>query len=154
METRSAFLDFCKGNPLVASGFPSQRTNDAALWGFLYVALWRHSNGHDSGFSHILGVHLNMPTFPRSMLSANLHNMASLLFPSVFLHEEDQNRTRSFTDFWKYLLQETGYMHIQATKPDTIGKKRLFYCVPKKVSMWKFRSVLIVNQDIVVWLNY
>lgn len=42
-------------------------------------------------------------------------------FPSKFIDEKYIDFYSSFTDNFKYLLQETGYMHIQVTKPDTIG---------------------------------
>ncbi|PIK47258.1 Epoxide hydrolase 1, partial [Apostichopus japonicus] len=43
-------------------------------------------------------------------------------FPSlVVTSERDQKRMFPFKDYVYTLLRETGYMHIQATKPDTIG---------------------------------
>ncbi|XP_041778621.1 juvenile hormone epoxide hydrolase 2-like [Anopheles merus] len=83
-------------------------------WGSLignYIATYFQSN--------VLGVHLNMCSimtplsYPKMFLAA--------LKPSLFIDEQ-------YTDFYfplsaKFanIIEETGYMHIQATKPDTIG---------------------------------
>lgn len=46
-------------------------------------------------------------------------------FPKWYFGNDDYqkqwNKLFPFGDQWKFVLQETGYMHIQATKPDTIG---------------------------------
>ena len=36
METVSALLDLCEGNPTVTGGFPSQRASNVELWCFLW----------------------------------------------------------------------------------------------------------------------
>ena len=59
---------------------------------------------------------------PSPTLPANLHAAAALLLPSVFLDDEDRKQTHSLMEIVTILAQETGYMHIQATKPDTVGK--------------------------------
>ncbi|XP_017471734.1 PREDICTED: juvenile hormone epoxide hydrolase 1-like [Rhagoletis zephyria] len=43
------------------------------------------------------------------------------LFPRLYLDSEQREFFRSFSDEKSYLLEETGYVHLQATKPDTIG---------------------------------
>uniref|UniRef100_A0A182QWG9 Epoxide hydrolase n=1 Tax=Anopheles farauti TaxID=69004 RepID=A0A182QWG9_9DIPT len=83
-------------------------------WGSLignYMATYFQAN--------VLGVHLNMCSimtplsYPKTFLAA--------LRPSLFIDER-------YTDFYfplgskfSNIIEETGYMHIQATKPDTIG---------------------------------
>lgn len=68
---------------------------------------------------HVLGIHQNMCTSSniKSMLKGFLYNMA----PSIFLDEEDAKHHQSLKTLWSFILEETGYFHIQATKPDTVG---------------------------------
>lgn len=42
--------------------------------------------------------------------------------PSLVLDPADHNKLYPFGEKFLFLLQESGYMHIQATKPDTVGK--------------------------------
>jgi len=68
---------------------------------------------------HVRGLHLNMMPgiTPGSLLKTILaKNVAGLKY--LIVDEEDQAK-----DLFPlgYLLQETGYMHIQGTKPDTVG---------------------------------
>ncbi len=66
---------------------------------------------------------------PRSFV----HQFAAWAFPSLFLSQEDQNVFKTIAEKIPFLLQEFGYMHLQATKPDTIGKDILkvnfLYCI-------------------------
>ena len=48
METFSALLALCQGNPLVADGFPSQRTSNVELLFFFSVNLSKLLNKHSS----------------------------------------------------------------------------------------------------------
>ncbi|XP_067629946.1 juvenile hormone epoxide hydrolase 1-like [Eurosta solidaginis] len=43
------------------------------------------------------------------------------LFPNFFLNAEQRDFFRTFSEENSYILEETGYLHLQATKPDTIG---------------------------------
>ncbi|KAJ2950976.1 hypothetical protein O0L34_g5353 [Tuta absoluta] len=64
----------------------------------------------------ILGFHTNMPlsSMPKSMVKLLL----SALVPFLFEHSE---RVFPLPKTLAYLVRETGYFHLQATKPDTIG---------------------------------
>uniref|UniRef100_A0A914WPN8 microsomal epoxide hydrolase n=1 Tax=Plectus sambesii TaxID=2011161 RepID=A0A914WPN8_9BILA len=69
----------------------------------------------------ITGLHNNMPfvaspTFAQVMVK---HIVASF-FPSLILDTEDIGRLKPIKQYFLDLLQETGYYHIQATKPNTI----------------------------------
>ncbi|CAD5118344.1 DgyrCDS7054 [Dimorphilus gyrociliatus] len=68
----------------------------------------------------IEGMHVNMgiPAYARK--SALIKYYLSQLFPSSFLDEIDSAKTTFIGSFFNVLL-ETGYFHIQGTKPDTVG---------------------------------
>ena len=46
METFSALLSLCVGNPLASSGFPSQRDSNADLWCVFVISLKKLLNKH------------------------------------------------------------------------------------------------------------
>ena len=60
--------------------------------------------------------------FAVNTLGSNLKLLVANLFPSLVVEEKDYAKINMGYKF-KFLLEETGYMHIQATKPDTVGKK-------------------------------
>ncbi|XP_052898987.1 juvenile hormone epoxide hydrolase 2-like [Anopheles moucheti] len=68
---------------------------------------------------NVLGVHLNMCSvntalsYPKTFLAA--------LRPSLFIDEQYTDYYFPFGTKFANIIEETGYMHIQATKPDTIG---------------------------------
>ena len=68
-----------------------------------------------------MGVHLNM--YSASMYDglANLHNMVGGMFPSLIFDKVDADLIRRNPPFLN-LLKESGYLHLQATKPDTVGE--------------------------------
>uniref|UniRef100_A0A1B0CI09 Epoxide hydrolase n=2 Tax=Lutzomyia longipalpis TaxID=7200 RepID=A0A1B0CI09_LUTLO len=66
-----------------------------------------------------LGYHSNMcgampPTYAIKTFIASLH-------PTYFIPEEHVNFFYPFWSKFGFILEESGYMHIQCTKPDTIG---------------------------------
>lgn len=68
------------------------------------------------------GIHLNLvcPSFerPKSMAIALIGNyFPSLVFSQPVYQEEGLNFGARILN----LIKESGYMHIQATKPDTVG---------------------------------
>ncbi|KAK7791256.1 hypothetical protein R5R35_005580 [Gryllus longicercus] len=67
----------------------------------------------------VLGYHSNM-CFVNSPL-ATVKQIISSIWPSLFIDEDKISNFRSFGERLMYLLEETGYMHLQSTKPDTIG---------------------------------
>lgn len=68
----------------------------------------------------LLGVHSNM-CFTNS-LSANLKVLLGSLWPTLIVDEAHVDKVYPFGQHFAYLLEEMGYMHLQATKPDTLGK--------------------------------
>ncbi|XP_022240816.1 epoxide hydrolase 1-like isoform X1 [Limulus polyphemus] len=71
---------------------------------------------------NVLGVHLNFVAVQGGFASKMKH-LIGILFPSLVADTPAQQR-HLFSPFMEkvyYLLRETGYAHIQGTKPDTVG---------------------------------
>lgn len=68
---------------------------------------------------NVLGYHSNMcGSFgPISMLKMVLANF----MPSLFYEKQHSGFFKPLSDFFTHTMEEMGYMHLQATKPDTIG---------------------------------
>ncbi|CAB3383154.1 Hypothetical predicted protein [Cloeon dipterum] len=67
----------------------------------------------------ILGLHLNMCGAMGN--KANLYLLAASIYPTLFMDQQIANGLYPLSDMFSNLILEMGYMHIQATKPDTIG---------------------------------
>ena len=67
----------------------------------------------------IIGYHSNFATPPLETFIETMHFMAALNFPKVFVDKNDIPKLEKVT--LTNILEESGYSHIQATKPDTIG---------------------------------
>ncbi|CAH2084702.1 unnamed protein product [Euphydryas editha] len=67
----------------------------------------------------ILGFHTNMPLSGRKI--SNLKYLVGSMFPSLMVESKHRHRMYPLKDFFMYLVRESGYFHLQATKPDTIG---------------------------------
>ncbi|XP_022088742.1 epoxide hydrolase 1-like [Acanthaster planci] len=67
--------------------------------------------------NHVRGIHVNMilvqPPVSQIILGS--------LFPSLVLENKGYARSLPSWESLKFWLMETGYLHIQATKPDTVG---------------------------------
>ena len=68
----------------------------------------------------VRGLHLNMIAV--NTPSANLKLIVANLVPSLVLEKKDYSKVIPIKERFGVLLKESGYMHIQATKPDTVGK--------------------------------
>ncbi|XP_067629975.1 juvenile hormone epoxide hydrolase 1-like [Eurosta solidaginis] len=68
---------------------------------------------------NVLGYHSNLCNH-RHPLSTVYHVARSWL-PGVFVKEEHEDFFKTFGENLFYMMEESGYFHIQATKPDTIG---------------------------------
>ncbi|XP_025074005.1 LOW QUALITY PROTEIN: juvenile hormone epoxide hydrolase 1-like [Pogonomyrmex barbatus] len=69
---------------------------------------------------NILGTHSNMCM--TSMTKSNIFwTFLGSYIPSLVVESEYSNRMYPLGEHYSRLLEETGYMHIQASKPDTIG---------------------------------
>lgn len=53
---------------------------------------------------------------------SNVKLLLGSLFPSLIMEERHINRVYPLKDLFSYIIRESGYFHIQATKPDTVGK--------------------------------
>ncbi|XP_055376707.1 juvenile hormone epoxide hydrolase 2-like [Condylostylus longicornis] len=68
---------------------------------------------------NIYGYHSNLCTFGTT--KANLKLTIAKLFPKYFFEEDFYDFYPSILENLPTLIEETGYFHLQATKPDTIG---------------------------------
>ncbi|XP_055917183.1 juvenile hormone epoxide hydrolase 2-like [Eupeodes corollae] len=66
-----------------------------------------------------IGYHSNL-CFTNSIL-ANIKSIMTNIYPSLFLEKHQEEFHVPSLDKFYNLLEESGYFHIQATKPDTIG---------------------------------
>nr|XP_026496407.1 juvenile hormone epoxide hydrolase-like [Vanessa tameamea] len=67
----------------------------------------------------ILGFHTNMPLSSRPI--SNVKYILGSLFSSLIVESKHRHRMYPLKDLLTYLVRESGYFHLQATKPDTIG---------------------------------
>ncbi|KAJ8723358.1 hypothetical protein PYW08_003270 [Mythimna loreyi] len=67
---------------------------------------------------NILGYHNNMPVSSR--LISHFKLLIGSLFPSL-IDSDRPERVYPLKNHFKYLLRESGYFHLQSTKPDTVG---------------------------------
>ncbi|XP_037300979.1 juvenile hormone epoxide hydrolase-like [Manduca sexta] len=67
----------------------------------------------------VLGFHANV-AFIMSSTVTFLELLGSV-FPSLIVESKYADRMYPLGSMYAYLLEETGYMHIQSTKPDTVG---------------------------------
>jgi len=75
-------------------------------------------------FSHVKGLHLNLATVTNMGFVHLLSILLGRYLPGLFgFQDEDVRRMFPFLKKGLYkILVESGYAHIQATKPDTVGK--------------------------------
>nr|XP_050853843.1 juvenile hormone epoxide hydrolase 1-like [Vespula vulgaris] len=66
----------------------------------------------------IIGLHSNM-CFHINPL--NFWNILGAFFPSLVVDKQYEHKIYPLTNYFYRLIEETGYLHLQATKPDTIG---------------------------------
>ncbi|XP_053568587.1 epoxide hydrolase 1 isoform X2 [Bombina bombina] len=87
-------------------------------WGYLVC-----TNLAQIAPSHVKGLHLNMVSVMGSRLPQVLSILLGQRFPWLFgFQEEDVRRMFPFSKkVFYHIVKESGYMHIQATKPDTAG---------------------------------
>lgn len=73
---------------------------------------------------NVIGVHSNL-CFVNTPLS-NLKLFLGSYFPSlVTSNKEEQEKMFPVSRTFSFMILESGYMHLQSTKPDTIGKSIL-----------------------------
>ena len=67
---------------------------------------------------NVKGLHTNMPMSRPKINFAKM--ILSAIFP-FFLNSEEYSKVLPLSKKFSHLLEESGYFHIQATKPDTVG---------------------------------
>ncbi|XP_076238703.1 juvenile hormone epoxide hydrolase 1 [Calliopsis andreniformis] len=67
----------------------------------------------------VIGLHSNMCS--ANDMSNIFWSFVGSCFPSLIVESEHYSKFYPFGETLKNLIEETGYFHIQATKPDTIG---------------------------------
>lgn len=68
---------------------------------------------------NVKGLHTNM-CFSNTIW-AKLKHVFGVLWPSLIVEKRNEHKLYPLSDYLANILREFGYMHIQATKPDTIG---------------------------------
>ena len=68
----------------------------------------------------ILGVHSN--TCFATSLSSNVKHLIGSFWPTLIVDEAHVDKMYPLGKLFAYFMEEFGYMHLQATKPDTVGK--------------------------------
>ncbi|KAG6460532.1 juvenile hormone epoxide hydrolase [Manduca sexta] len=69
---------------------------------------------------HVMGFHTNFPALVFNPL-ASIYVIFGSYWPSLTVNPEEESRMYPYMDYVTRTLEESGYMHIQATKPDTVG---------------------------------
>ncbi|XP_069355565.1 juvenile hormone epoxide hydrolase-like isoform X2 [Maniola hyperantus] len=69
---------------------------------------------------NVLGFHTNTPLLMFHPLE-NIFTLLGTLWPSLIVEPQLQSRMYPLREHLMRLAEESGYLHIQATKPDTIG---------------------------------
>lgn len=67
----------------------------------------------------ILGLHNNMCVVNTPL--SNIKRMLGAFWPSMVVDAKYESWMYPYSTFFKTMMLEMGYMHIQATKPDTVG---------------------------------
>ncbi|KAG8229867.1 hypothetical protein J437_LFUL008257 [Ladona fulva] len=76
--------------------------------------------GFSEGAQSVLGVHSNMcgAMKPFNILKLII---GSFTWPTIFADKTSVSHLYPLSQTFSFLMRESGYMHIQATKPDTVG---------------------------------
>lgn len=77
---------------------------------------------------NVIGYHSNLCFLPTPL--SFLKSAVASFYPSMFIDKEYEDFIFPITDKLKFLMRASGYFHLQATKPDTIGKYAIFRNIP------------------------
>ncbi|KRT82088.1 hydrolase, partial [Oryctes borbonicus] len=69
----------------------------------------------------VLGAHSNACVILNDNLIVNLKLLLGSIFPSLVVNKEHESKMYPLSNVLEFTLRESGYMHLQSTKPDTIG---------------------------------
>lgn len=83
--------------------------------------------------NNVLGYHSNMCVI--NTPKANIKSMIASFYPSAFLTKKQMGFHFPLSKYWMNFIYETGYLHLQATKPDTIGKNREMSVINKFITL-------------------
>lgn len=97
---------------------------------------------------NVIGYHSNMCA---SMgVSSTIKRFVASIYPSLFMPEEHIDFIFPAGEKFSFLMEESGYMHLQATKPDTIGNLTSIITFAKSISkFYKAQNIeylLIINE--------
>ncbi|XP_050669369.1 juvenile hormone epoxide hydrolase-like [Leptidea sinapis] len=67
----------------------------------------------------VIGFHTNLPLIMSS--KATFLRILGAIYPPLLVSREVEDRVYPLSNYFGFLLQETGYFHLQITKPDTVG---------------------------------
>uniref|UniRef100_A0A0V0G516 Epoxide hydrolase n=1 Tax=Triatoma dimidiata TaxID=72491 RepID=A0A0V0G516_TRIDM len=132
---------------------------------------WGSIIGHSMAIlypNRVLAYHSNMCF--SSSLKAKMQNLVSHFFPSLFISED---RIEEYRNEFSNIMLETGYFHLQATKPDTVGiglndsPAGLAAYILEKFSTWtnkawrnledggleKYDKVALLDNVMIYWLT-
>jgi hypothetical protein len=75
--------------------------------------------------------------------AVSIISLIGAIYPPLVVETDVADRMYPLYDYYKHLLQETGYLHIHATKPETVGKysldtEAIFFCLWKDLSSSSF----------------
>ncbi|KAL4713752.1 hypothetical protein ACJJTC_004283 [Scirpophaga incertulas] len=93
---------------------------------------------------NVLGMHINL-AFVKSSTNMLMMTLGSY-FPSLVVEPHLADRMYPLADFFAFVLEESGYYHLQSTKPDTIGialndsPSGLLAYIIEKFSTWTNRN--------------
>lgn len=68
---------------------------------------------------NVIGFHSNMCVVNSPLTT--IKSVIASFYPTYFVEKEHENFFFPLSEKFENLLLETGYFHLQATKPDTIG---------------------------------
>lgn len=68
----------------------------------------------------VLGFHTNLPVLFFHPL-AHIYTLLGSFWPKLIVEPELESRMYPLSEKMSWLIQESGYLHLQASKPDTIG---------------------------------
>lgn len=89
---------------------------------------------------HVIGLHSNF-CFVNTPL-AHVKVFLGGFFPSLIIDDKISDRVYPMKDKFGYLLKESGYMHIQATKPDTLGEFRQKHILSLQMNDVQFSKLI------------
>lgn len=89
---------------------------------------------------NVIGYHSNMCGAMSPI--ASLKGMIASFYPTLFLKEEHVDFVFPMGPKFLFLIEESGYMHLQSTKPETIGISSISSLISKNRNEMSFIELL------------